>query len=199
MKNIAFAELLHDLATEECKKALPTSSRPEQPNYDVANPMYVVEWFLAALGGDPLPTQSFANVQKKIRDQVQYSGHGRPWRRSPMWAVLKGILSVVCVHTTDNKMTYKFLVEHFLCFTLKTVLAYNPDSISHSSIKYALGKLVRRSEKMHQTYNVQTDNYAKNLQACLLLRQEVIQVGMSILESKWADRCAGEEHSFCII
>jgi hypothetical protein len=159
IEQIACAELLCDLANVERRQALPLASKAGhtfQETRDVTNPMFV-DMLLASLGGEACRKGRFVGLEKKIRDEIPYKTGALPWRRTPIWVVLKSALHLMCVRTgqQDGEFVFKLVIGKFLCFVLRLVagdILENCYRWTQSSVREAERKLLRRWEKVRKRH-----------------------------------------------
>ncbi|KAG8690421.1 hypothetical protein FRC11_011666 [Ceratobasidium sp. 423] len=111
---------------------------------DSVNPNYFIQYFFGFLRGmgttiDPL------RVPKRLADEVLWMNAKNPWRRSPIWLIVRVALQT----SLDSAITYK----HFMAYHHASVLShcYKQESFS-SDLLYAMRiKMARRLYKVQDT------------------------------------------------
>eukprot|EP00854_Cymbomonas_tetramitiformis_P005609 gene5609-6794_t len=157
---MSFAELLLDLASTSRGLGAQTA----------------VDWLLTALGGDSFtPLQGheahFHTVSKKMRDEVRCGSEddsSYPWRRNPIWQALKGVMHLVCVHTStaadckNRDREYKMMRAHALAEalgqtagSLQASRGGGAGAICDSDLLEGSRKLKRAHEKLLQRYDLE--------------------------------------------
>ncbi|KAK8198156.1 uncharacterized protein BKA78DRAFT_247113 [Phyllosticta capitalensis] len=118
-----FAARIQSLHAEQVPMMMPTSRKGgEAPveERDTAHPGLVSEQLLSmitALGGDHVDGP---RVQKLVRDEVNWDDSALPWRRSPLWLVIRVSISLVLeynLHKTSAKTHYK----NFIAFLIAEI------------------------------------------------------------------------------
>lgn len=163
-------ELLIDLCSNPEEAAQPKSHKAGNSFHesrDVNGPLFVLDVLPCVLGGEllvqensnlvgTLPNVKIDIFTKKMKDEVRYQSSAFPWRRAPIWTVLKGILHLVAKHETGDDVHYKIFIQFFLAFVLEGASGNKAKSsemtVSASSLTEASRKLVRRLEKLKINY-----------------------------------------------
>jgi hypothetical protein len=137
------SNFLAHMDTEELKEARATTQRAGSEvdeKRDSANPNYFIQLFFAILRGmgevvDP------PRAVKRIADEVLWKNAGKPWRRSPIWLIIR-----VAIQTSlDSRLAYK----HFMAFYHAEVLSQCITHDFSSDLLYAMRvKMVRRLFKL---------------------------------------------------
>ncbi|KAF5393744.1 hypothetical protein D9757_000321 [Collybiopsis confluens] len=87
---------------------------------DVADPKYISELLMGILHGigSPTPPEDFRYVNKRIGDDILWKDAYLPWRRSPVYLVLRvGLQLSLSYHDRDH-----FLFKNFMAFALARLL-----------------------------------------------------------------------------
>ncbi|VEU35419.1 unnamed protein product [Pseudo-nitzschia multistriata] len=197
-------ECLWELAaTDTPVRAIPKSykaGRKVNETRDVVNPMYLIEYFLPALGGNGIPAKTVRSVHKKMKDDVIYSNGELPWRRAPLWAALKSLLHVVCVTEASEvtgkntnaslEVVYKLVVQNFLAFCLD-----NCSGLSESATVEGTRKIVRRLEKI-EDFLKKIEDMSESVwkqhwffQGSHNFCTMVVKRKMKVCKDKWAQKC----------
>jgi hypothetical protein len=96
---------------------------------DTAHPMMVTDWlmnYIASLGGTATPKQ----ISKKTREEVLWNNCRLPWRRSPLWLLIR--VSLQLLFTPEEALTtfpnglYKAFMAQQICQILHMVRSAIP-------------------------------------------------------------------------
>ncbi|KAK4543620.1 hypothetical protein LTR36_005265 [Oleoguttula mirabilis] len=135
---------------------------------DTTHPGMVSEFFIGFL----ISTGHSANVptiSKNTREEVLWSDARSPWRRSPVWLLLRVALQLNLPHHL-----YKELMVYVTSWVLKAAQAQNHD-IS-SDLRYAMmSKISRRLLKIGSSINA---NVLRNI-------EDIIQDTTAVLDKQW--------------
>jgi hypothetical protein len=106
---------------------------------DAVHPMYISEMLMAILLAHGSPEQ-VRTVDKRVADDVLWKDAYAPWRRSPVWLILR-----VLLQTTLNPTTYKTFMIHLHATLLQQCI--NGDL--ESELLYVVrAKMARRAHKL---------------------------------------------------
>lgn len=112
---------------------------------DTTNPAMVSELFMGVLTGIGSPA-SVSSISKNTRDEVLWKQAAAPWRRSPMWMLIRVSIQLVISRSSDGSHTlYKEIMVFIMSRILKSATAHRlpPDMI------YAMtAKIDRRLRKL---------------------------------------------------
>lgn len=138
-----FASFLEQMNKEVLDDAMPTSKKAGSnvaEERDTPHPMFITEMLTSILRaiGRPADINRF---QKRIADDVLWHNTKLPWRRSPLWLVVRVALQATLKHSVDYKNFMIFLVAEILELAVKSQLP--------SDILFVMNaKLSRRASKM---------------------------------------------------
>jgi hypothetical protein len=107
---------------------------------DTTHPRYITELLTGILRG----LGSIADVpriRKRIGDDVLWDSAKLPWRRSPLWLVIRVALQTTLERSALGRTTYKSFVLSFM--TGLTRLALNRD-LSNDTLHFMAAKIARR-------------------------------------------------------
>lgn len=112
---------------------------------DTTNPAVVTDLFFGFLKGIGKPTKVSA-ITKNTRDEVLWKDALAPWRRSPMWLLIRVVLHLVIQRLSpaaeqEYKKVMVFLMSHLL--EAATELAFPSDALHAMS-----AKITRRLHKL---------------------------------------------------
>ena len=119
----------------------------ESAKYDFENPFLITEGFMPILlaMGEP---RNLKVLRKCTRDDVLSDGEGTPWRRSPLWLVLKVSLQRALQHAfpDDNDHIY---YKSFILFLLSLLGQTAVEQSQSSDILHIIrSKIARRATKL---------------------------------------------------
>lgn len=138
---------------------------------DTTHPMFITEMLTGILRGVGSPVQNARRIQKCYRDDINWASAKLPWRRSPLWLVLKIALQT----TLQYKSLYKSVMLHFMIQFLRDAIVHEMDS----EILSVMGsKISRRYMKMLD----------RSLPVPVALVQSVLEIGNAcreLLEDRW--------------
>lgn len=108
---------------------------------DTAHPMFITEMLTGILRAIGRPFDDAKRFQKRIADEVLWNNAKLPWRRSPLWLVVRVALRI----TLDDPIQYK----SFMIFFLAEVLEVAVRSGLKSDLLFVMSsKLSRRAYKL---------------------------------------------------
>ncbi|CAG8656980.1 15636_t:CDS:2, partial [Acaulospora colombiana] len=149
---------------------------------DTASPRYISEALAGIIRGtqpwEPydIPTKF---ITKRLDDHVLWKSAEKPWRRSPLWLVVR-----VCLQTTlaewglKDGSGYKAFQAFLMASILKDAVASYPMSFTSDLLYFANAKLARRLFKMGNCVN---DTSNKTLQKAVQTVQEI----SNVLKQRW--------------
>ncbi|EIW76860.1 hypothetical protein CONPUDRAFT_110521 [Coniophora puteana RWD-64-598 SS2] len=129
------SRFLEGLDEEEFLDAIPHTKKagtlvPE--TRDTINPRYITELLTGILLGVGTPAE-IPRVSKRIGDDVLWLDAELPWRRSPLWLVIRVSIQTTLSRMPGGRLVYKsfilFLICHISQHVLNNHLAHFPDDI----------------------------------------------------------------------
>ncbi|KAF8251192.1 hypothetical protein K440DRAFT_596393 [Wilcoxina mikolae CBS 423.85] len=141
-KNLAL--FLEDMDIEELEQVVPVIKKAgsNMPEFrDTNDPMFITSMLSGILRGLGRPVDSDElRIQKNIRDDVLYLKARAPWRRSPLWLLLRVVLQTT-LRDGDDHGLYKSFMAYFMADVLEQALR----SVSGSETLFVMNaKLARR-------------------------------------------------------
>ena len=143
------AELLVKLDAETPEEILPTTTKADSKVIEVrdtAHPRFVTELLTGILRavGQPL---NIPRIYKHTRDDVLWKSALRPWRRSPLWLVLRVALQTSLMRNDDEEphVRYKSLILFFMTYILQGALEA---SLQSDTLFLMTAKISRRALKL---------------------------------------------------
>jgi hypothetical protein len=138
--------LLEQLDRDELEDAMPTSKKAGSrivEERDTASPMFVTEMLIGILRGigRPVVDGSGRRIQKQVRDDVLWNSACLPWRRSPLWLVVRVAIQTTVQHKPG-------VYKSFMIFLMSKLLALAQENNVGSDTLFTMrAKLSRRVEK----------------------------------------------------
>ncbi|KAG1735376.1 hypothetical protein EDB19DRAFT_1638507 [Suillus lakei] len=139
--------------------------------WDTTHPRYITELLTGILRG----LGSIADVpriRKRIGDDVLWDSAKLPWRRSPLWLVIRVALQTTLERSALERMTYKSFVLFFMARL--TTLALDHD-LSNEILQFMSAKIARRLFKLGSSASP----------ALSQMVTMVIRDVRSVLEERW--------------
>ncbi|ELQ36795.1 hypothetical protein OOU_Y34scaffold00639g1, partial [Pyricularia oryzae Y34] len=147
-----FAALLHKLCHQRTPDTCPLVKKAgqshEEPR-DTLDPVYVTEFMSAFLGPVAKQVQDAPGVWKNTRSEVMWNNSLMPWRRSPLWLLIRVTLQLLFVHEAPSALDgisfYKSLMLFFTASLLEEALNH---CLPSEIIEIMRSKVVRRKHKL---------------------------------------------------
>ncbi|KAI5366675.1 hypothetical protein Slin14017_G043150 [Septoria linicola] len=114
---------------------------------DTTDPAVVTEIFFGFLRGLNPSTTSATSISKNMRDEVLWSDAKGPWRRSPMWTMIRVALQLVLTRSPKgSRELYKEVMVYLMSFVLQSAPPTRDD------MKFVMSaKIARRMRKLEST------------------------------------------------
>ncbi|KAI6313641.1 hypothetical protein MCOR30_010221 [Pyricularia oryzae] len=150
----SFAEVLHKLCHQSCPDTCPLVKKAGQlheETRDTVDPVYVTEFMTAFLGPVTKHVDDITQgIWKNIRDEIMWHKSFMPWRRSPVWLLLRVSLQLLLGHeaasTSQARCLYKSLMLFFTASLLMDGLFHQ--DLSSDMIEIMRFKVARRKHKL---------------------------------------------------
>lgn len=149
-----FAETVANTLSTMCHQKAPglqpTSRKAgaeHDENRDTASPALVSELFIGFLRGlesSTTPTAVSA-VTKNMRDEVLWEDAEAPWRRSPMWTLIRVCLELVLSRSSGDSQIYK---ETMLYIMSRVLRSARHSSMGSDMLFIMTAKIQRRVQKL---------------------------------------------------
>nr|POE84323.1 hypothetical protein CFP56_76392 [Quercus suber] len=145
---------------------------------DTNDPALVTELLVAVLNaaGHPIKTSS---ISKNTREEVLWYDARSPWRRSPVWLLLRVSLQMTFVRISADKRNGHDTYKNFMALFMSRVLAESQStspSISSDLIYVMQAKLARRLLKLGSS----------SMNAILSTVQQCLTNTANALEQRWS-------------
>ncbi|EGO02914.1 hypothetical protein SERLA73DRAFT_70404 [Serpula lacrymans var. lacrymans S7.3] len=142
---------------------------------DTTHPRYITEFLTGILRGIGRKADVL-RIQKRIRDEVLWSNTKLPWRRSPLWLVIRVALQTTLTRETDGLGQYK----SFMVLFMQRILMSGLESDLQSDVLYYMrAKVCRRLYKLGSTappfLQDMVNRTAEQVQTLLQKRWDLVQ------------------------
>ena len=138
---------------------------------DTTHPRYITELLTGILRSVGRPAD-IIRITKRVGDDVMWNNSKLPWRRSPLWLLIRVAIQTSLDRSTHGQGTYKgFMLFFMCCLANEEVCADFPNDLLHSMS----AKLSRRLRKLGSSAPDWLSHTV--LETCTSLR--------SILEKRW--------------
>ncbi|KAH9845920.1 Protein of unknown function (DUF3645) [Teratosphaeria destructans] len=152
---------------------------------DTTDPAIVSELFFGALQGIGNSTLcKCSRISKKTREEVLWKDARRPWRRSPIWLLIRVALQLTISRDMDDShVLYKkamcFLMSHALERVLKldTIIDSDLLYIMNAKIDRRRQKLLKMGETLHDPVGLRISTATRTCNDALSVRWSDIQKG----------------------
>ena len=167
------AHTLATMSVEPVPDMQPVSTKAgasHEEHRDTTSPAAVTELFFGFLRGLGEPV-SVSAVQKKTRDEILWRNAEIPWRRSPMWLMIKVVLQLVLTRSAGgSKSLFKATMLYLLGHVLEKASLHN----FPSDQLYAMeAKMLRRMHKLRTMDASNNDVYRLALEFVESLLEEI--------------------------
>lgn len=172
------AKTLHALSNEVTPEMQPESKKAgtQHKEYrDTTDPALVTEMFFGFLRGLG-KTVSVSSIAKQTRDEVFWGDALAPWRRSPMWLLIKVTLHLIITRAPDgSERVYK----RFLAFFMSHLLDAATKLGMSSEVLYAMNaKISRRIHKLNSSNTPSDDGLNSEINV-------VLKKASAVIASRW--------------
>ncbi|KAG6835204.1 hypothetical protein H0H93_003933, partial [Arthromyces matolae] len=137
-----------DIAMSETAPKTTKAKSEMAESRDTANPHYITELLPAIIHG--FPESSPADVErinKHVRNEILWDNADEPWRRSPLWLIIR-----VALQTTLRRASVEGQTEYkaFMIFLLANIVSNDDDYLGLSTeiLDCIRKKLARRLQKL---------------------------------------------------
>lgn len=110
---------------------------------DTTTPTIVTDFLVAGLSAIGRPSQG-SKIWKNTREEVLWSGANSPWRRSPVWLLVRVAIQLYLSRSASNKGLYKEFMVFFMAYILQCCEGYNlPSDIFHCMMAKISKRLIK--------------------------------------------------------
>src|SRR3989440_504515 len=130
------AKMSHQPAVETKPKAR-KAGRMHDEDRDITHPRIVTELFMAFLRpvGKPVDV---SRLWKNTREEVIWLDSRLPWRRSPMWLLVRVAMQLVFSRSTVSSKSLGDLYKTFMVFLMSHILVLSHQHSLPSDLMYAI-------------------------------------------------------------
>ena len=161
----------------ETKPRISKAGQMHEEDRDTTEPKLVTEYMMSFLKAAGQAGQT-STLWKNTREEVLLSKCRLPWRRTPLWLLLRVTLQSICSRSgllTSNRSLYKVFMAFCLAYVLER---YHDSSITSELLHMMIAKISQRLLKLD---NSVTKLYAK---AIATIGRGVAKT-QSIIQSRW--------------
>ena len=123
---------------------------------DTTHPMLITELFMGFLGAVGKPAKVL-QIWKNTREEAMWSNALLPWRRSPLWLLIRVALQLIFTRAEVTAESQANLYKPFMAFVMARILnsATQPQSAVPSRLLYVMNaKLARRLLKLDSSDDI---------------------------------------------
>lgn len=146
-----FSSFLEQMNREELEEAMPTVSKGGSKHVetrDTAHPRFITEMLTGILRGIGQPI-NIERMRKRIADDVVWKDANIPWRRSPLWLVVRVALQSTLDRSAEGQLYSQY--KAFMVFLMAEILDIALEQQLPSDILFVMNaKLGRRAYKMKE-------------------------------------------------
>ena len=139
---------------------------------DTTDPRYIAGLLTGILRGVGRPAD-IVRIRKRIGDDVVWNNSGLPWRRSPLWLLIRVVLQTTLDRSTPGRVAYKEFMLFFMCCLAKERICAD---LSNDLLQFMSAKISRRLRKLGSAASDRLSRIV--LETCTSLR--------STLEKRWS-------------
>ncbi|KAM0720782.1 hypothetical protein Q7P37_003067 [Cladosporium fusiforme] len=146
---------------------------------DTTHPAIISELFFGFLKGFGKPVAVPA-ISKKTREDVLWKDAAAPWRRSPMWLLIRVVLQLTLERASDGS---PFLYKQAMVFIMSHILQSSLEQGFAADVLYVMSaKIVRRLCKFH---NSTKDKAKADTSPVVKHVRKVLASTSSVLSKHW--------------
>ncbi|KAF9870460.1 hypothetical protein CkaCkLH20_12127 [Colletotrichum karsti] len=120
----------------------------QDENRDTTHPKMVTELLTAFLLAIGQPLEG-TRIWKNTRDEVLWKNCYLPWRRSPLWILIRVVLHLVFFRSSQHSIAHRDIYKRFMAFLMGNILQHAIDVGLRSDIFFTMtAKLSRRMVKL---------------------------------------------------
>lgn len=169
------AKMSHQSAAGTQPKAK-KAGRMHDEDRDTTHPTFVTELFMGFLRSIGTPVK-VSRLWKNTREEVLWNDSRSPWRRSPLWLLVRVTMQLVFARSSDLSSSQGDLYKISMLFFMADVLERSLEVSIDSDLLYAMNaKVVRRLLKFDSTVNGPALNFIEN----------ALQKANTVLDTRWS-------------
>ncbi|KAF8860560.1 hypothetical protein BDZ45DRAFT_800719 [Acephala macrosclerotiorum] len=169
------AKMSHQSAVGTKPKAR-KAGRMHDEDRDTTDPKLVTELFMGFLRSVGAPV-TVSRLWKNTREEVLWLDSRSPWRRSPLWLLIRVAMQLAFARSSDLSNSPGDLYKFFMLFLMTQVLERSLEVFIPSDILYSMNaKVVRRLLKLDSAVNAPALNFVEN----------VLRKTNTLLDTRWS-------------
>ncbi|KAL2816576.1 hypothetical protein BDW59DRAFT_166300 [Aspergillus cavernicola] len=133
------------------KSKVKKSGAKHDEDRDTTHPKMVTEFFMAFLRPMCGDTQAL-QIQKNTREEVLWLDSRSPWRRSPLWLLIRVVLQLAFRRLSARKIIPNNLYKQFMVYLMSFILFTSQDTLPSENLHCMTAKICRRLHKLHLSY-----------------------------------------------
>ena len=111
---------------------------------DTTDPRYIAELLTGILRGVGRPAD-VVRISKRIGDDVVWNNSKLPWRRSPLWLLIRVVIQTTLDRSSLGHIAYKEFMLFFMCCLAKEKMCVD---LSNDLLRFMSAKISRRLRKL---------------------------------------------------
>ena len=136
-------------SVEEMQPQIRKSNQNMDEDRDTTHPYIITKLFTAILEGRGGKQVDVTGVWKHTREEVMWSnGHRLPWRRSPVWLLLRVTLDLAFSAFTGDVSADSSLYKKFMAYFMSKIIECSGSNTTTDALFAMSAKLSRRLVKM---------------------------------------------------
>ena len=141
------ANFLVRMDKDTLQDAVPTTQKADSTvveTRDTTHPRYITELLTGILRSVGRPAD-LIRVSKRVGDDVVWNNSKLPWRRSPLWLLIRVVLQTTLDRTSLGRVAYKEFMLFFMCHLGNERLCAD---LSNDLLQFIATKISRRLKKL---------------------------------------------------
>lgn len=139
------------------------SGQSHDEDRDTTHPKMVTELLMGVLRSLGAPVE-VSHQWKNTREEVMWQGSLLPWRRSPLWLLIRVAMQLVFARLATSPTTLEDLYKMFMAFFLSYVLELSQTHPLPNDLFYAMNaKLARRLIKLGSLAETPSFDYVRKV------------------------------------
>ncbi|KAL4963332.1 uncharacterized protein BDV14DRAFT_201959 [Aspergillus stella-maris] len=156
------------------KPMVKKAQQEHEEDRDTTDPKLVTEFFTAFLRPSATAVDSL-QVHKNTREEVLWNSTRLPWRRSPLWLLIRVALQLSIRRLGESKGIDKDLYKHFMLYCMSFALEHRSNSMSDEICYIMIAKTAGRLHKLGLSHRPAWFQYV----------EDAIQAASSSLSENW--------------
>jgi hypothetical protein len=190
----SLANLLSYFSANAIDDALPKTKKGKDTHHEtrnVASPRYISEaiaGILRATQPSEGPAIQTTYVTKRLDDHVLWKSADKPWRRSPIWLLLRVSLQTTLLERgLGDALGYKAFLAFLMARVLKDAVAFQKEPFTIDLLYFMNSKLGRRLVKMGNFVEDQSNTALKSAGDAVLEVSETLKKRWGEVIKQWED------------